>query len=54
MNNYFLEKNSTLIQQRFEFINYGHALEILTLACKDEWEDLLDLFKFKAVKRRHS
>ena len=44
MNNYFLEKNSTLIQQRFEFINYGHALEILTLACKDEWEDLLDLF----------
>ena len=44
MNNFFPEKNSSIIQNRFEFINYGHALEILTLACKNEWEDLLDLF----------
>ena len=27
---------------KFEFHNYGHALEILVQACSDEWNDLLD------------
>ena len=44
MNNYFLDKESALIQHRFDFENYGHALEILASACKSEWNDLLDCF----------
>lgn len=44
MDNYFLDKASLLIQNRFEFINYGHALEILASACKKEWNDLLECF----------
>lgn len=35
---------STCISQnlldKFEFHNYGHALEILTQSCEDEWSDL--------------
>ena len=34
----------TAILDRFEFYNYGHALEILTEAFSDEWNELLDLF----------
>ena len=30
---------------KFEFHNYGHALEILTQACPDEWNDLLNCFE---------
>ena len=30
--------------ERFEFYNYGHALEILTEAFPAEWNELLDLF----------
>lgn len=44
MKDFFLEKNSQLIQEKFEFKNYGHALEILTSAYRDEWNDLLDCF----------
>lgn len=33
------------LQYRFEFHNFGHALEILTQACKDEWSDLRYCFE---------
>ena len=33
------------IQEKFEFHNYGHALEILTQAYKEEWQDLLNCFE---------
>jgi len=33
------------IQDKFEFHNFGHALEILTQACTEEWEDLLHCFE---------
>ena len=41
MNRYIPED----IRHRFEFHNYGHALEILTQACTEEWEDLLHCFE---------
>lgn len=51
MNCLGLEKNKDLIMKRFEFMNYGHALEILTAACTEEWNDLLELFlKLKISK----
>lgn len=28
--------------ERYEFHNYGHALEILTQSCSNEWNDLLE------------
>lgn len=40
MKNYIPEN----ILEKFEFYNYGHALEILTQACQDEWEELLNCF----------
>lgn len=33
------------LQDKFEFHNYGHALEILTQACQEEWEDLVHCFE---------
>lgn len=33
------------ILKKFEFYNYGHALEILTQACQEEWADLLYCFE---------
>lgn len=30
--------------EKFEFHSYGHALEILTQACQEEWNDLLHCF----------
>ena len=33
------------IEDKFEFYNFGHALEILTQACKEEWADLEDCFR---------
>lgn len=37
--------NTDLIPQelceKYEFHNYGHALEILTSACTEEWEDII-------------
>lgn len=36
---------STDIMEKFEFYNYGHALEILTQACQEEWGELLYCFK---------
>lgn len=38
------EKIPQEIQNRFEFYNYGHALEILESAFPEEWTDLLRLF----------
>lgn len=29
------------LREKFEFHNFGHALEILPQACAEEWEDLL-------------
>ncbi len=31
----------TALREKFEFHNFGHALEILPQACADEWNDLL-------------
>ena len=33
------------IDEKFEFYNFGHALEILTQACTEEWNDLFDCFQ---------
>lgn len=33
------------IDEKFEFYNFGHALEILTQACIEEWNDLFDCFQ---------
>ena len=33
------------LQDKFEFHNYGHALEILTQACQEECEDLVHCFE---------
>lgn len=33
------------LQTKFEFHNFGHALEILTQACKEEWGDLVNCFE---------
>lgn len=33
------------VQAKFEFYNYGHALEILTEAFPEEWAELLDCFR---------
>lgn len=33
------------ILKKFEFFNYGHALEILTTSFPEEWEDLMTLFR---------
>ena len=33
------------IEAKFEFYNFGHALEILTQACTIEWNDLFDCFQ---------
>lgn len=30
------------LREKYEFHNFGHALEILTQACKDEWADLME------------
>ena len=30
---------------KYEFHNYGHALEILTQACDEEWDDLLNCLR---------
>lgn len=36
---------------RYEFVNYGHALEILTTAFTSEWVDILACLKnFKITK----
>ena len=35
---------SSSIETKFEFYNFGHALEILTQACTTEWEDLIGCF----------
>ena len=29
------------LSEKYEFHNYGHALEILTSACPEEWEDII-------------
>lgn len=34
---------------KFEFHNFGHALEILSQACKNEWQDLLDCFNALSI-----
>lgn len=41
-NNNFIPKE---LQEKFEFHNFGHALEILTQACLEEWDDLLSCFR---------
>ena len=33
------------VEAKFEFYNFGHALEILTQACTEEWNDLLECFR---------
>ena len=33
------------LETKFEFYNFGHALEILTQACQEEWPDLEDCFR---------
>lgn len=33
------------IREKFEFYNYGHALEILTQAFPDQWNELQDCFR---------
>lgn len=34
-----------VVNEKFEFYNFGHATEILTQACREEWEDLLNCFE---------
>ena len=36
---------SDMLLEKFEFHNYGHALEILTQACPEEWNDLINCFE---------
>ena len=36
---------SQSILNKFEFHNYGHALEILTQSCEEEWNDLKNCFE---------
>lgn len=38
MDNHVIPQN---LLERYEFHNYGHALEILTQACSEEWEDII-------------
>ncbi len=33
------------IESKFEFYNFGHALEILTQSCKSEWADMEECFR---------
>ena len=33
------------LQDKFEFHNFGHAWEILTQACQEEWNDLIACFE---------
>ena len=33
------------IEDKFEFYNFGHAFEILSQSCKEEWNDLVNCFK---------
>ena len=33
------------IESKFEFYNFGHALEILTQSCKVEWADFLECLR---------
>ena len=40
INNYVSKE----LQEKFEFHNFGHALEILTQACPEEWNDLVSCF----------
>lgn len=37
--NSFISKE---LQEKYEFHNFGHALEILTQACPEEWEELVN------------
>lgn len=37
---------------KYEFHNFGHAIEILTQACKNEWNDLLECLKKLTIPRR--
>jgi hypothetical protein len=37
------------IEAKFEFYNFGHALEILTQACTIEWNDLFDCFQALSI-----
>lgn len=37
------------IEAKFEFYNFGHALEILTQACTTEWNDLFDCFQALSI-----
>lgn len=44
-NNYVIEYQRYIRQElldKFEFVNYGHALEILSEAFSDEWNDIQD------------
>ena len=36
---------SESVAEKFEFYNFGHAVEILTQSCCDEWADLLYCFE---------
>ena len=37
------------IDAKFEFYNFGHALEILTQSCTTEWNDLFDCFQSLSI-----
>lgn len=37
------------LRDRFEFHNFGHALEILTQACREEWGDLVGCLRSLAI-----
>ena len=41
------------IETKFEFYNFGHALEILTQSCKEEWTDLLECFRSLLISIEH-
>lgn len=38
------------VQRKYEFINYGHALEILHMSCVEEWGDVLAVLRQFSIK----
>lgn len=37
------------LRDKFEFHNFGHALEILPQACAEEWKDLLNALRALSI-----
>ena len=40
------------LNDKYEFHNFGHALEILSQACPEEWNDILDCLHNLSITRK--